>query len=310
MKILFMGTPLFAVRTLDEINKSYHEIVGVVTATDKPAGRGKKLKESAVKTYCITNGLLLIQPANLKDENFISQIKKINPELIIVVAFRMLPKIIWELPKYGTFNLHASLLPNYRGAAPINWAIINGEKETGVTTFFIDDKIDTGAIILKEKVLISDGTTAGQLHDTLKEKGAILVMKTIDTISNNNFKLHQQINSENLNPAPKLNRGNTKIDWNENDYNIRQLILGLNPFPGAWTTLIQNEKKLNFKIFKAHLSQVKLNPRKLSIIDNKLFIGTKSNALELSEVQIEGKKRMLTKDFLKGNPYIDKSSIL
>ena len=310
MKILFMGTPLFAVRTLDEINKSHHEIVGVVTATDKPAGRGNKLKESAVKTYCITNGLLLIQPANLKDENFISQIKKINPELIVVVAFRMLPKIIWKLPKYGTFNLHASLLPNYRGAAPINWAIINGEKETGITTFFIDDKIDTGAIILREKISISDGTTAGQLHDTLKEKGAILVMKTIDTISNNNFKIHQQINSENLNPAPKLNRENTKIDWNENDYNIRQLILGLNPFPGAWTTLIQNEKKLNFKIFNAHLSQVKLTPRKLSIIDNKLFVGTKSYALELSEIQIEGKKRMLTKDFLKGNLYIEKSSIL
>ena len=305
-----MGTPLFAVRTLDEINKSHHEIVGVVTATDKPAGRGNKIKESAVKTYSISNDLPLIQPVNLKDENFISHVKKINPELIIVVAFRMLPKIIWELPKYGTLNLHASLLPNYRGAAPINWAIINGEKETGITTFFIDDKIDTGAIILKKKISISDGTTAGQLHDYLMEKGAILVIKTIDTIASKNFKLHQQINSENLNSAPKLNRENTKIDWNENDYNIRQLILGLNPFPGAWTTLIQKEKKLNFKIFNANLSQKKLTPSKLSIIDNKLFVGTKSYALELSEVQIEGKKRMLTKDFLKGNPYIEMCSIL
>jgi methionyl-tRNA formyltransferase len=305
-----MGTPLFAVRTLDEINKSHHEIVGVVTATDKPAGRGNKIKESAVKTYSISNDLPLIQPVNLKDENFISHVKKINPELIIVVAFRMLPKIIWELPKYGTLNLHASLLPDYRGAAPINWAIINGEKETGITTFFIDDKIDTGAIILKKKISISDGTTAGQLHDYLMEKGAILVIKTIDTIASKNFKLHQQINSENLNSAPKLNRENTKIDWNENDYNIRQLILGLNPFPGAWTTLIQKEKKLNFKIFNANLSQKKLTPSKLSIIDNKLFVGTKSYALELSEVQIEGKKRMLTKDFLKGNPYIEMCSIL
>ncbi len=305
-----MGTPLFAVRTLDEINKSHHEIVGVVTATDKPAGRGNKIKESAVKTYSISNHLPLIQPVNLKDENFISHVKKINPELIIVVAFRMLPKIIWELPKYGTLNLHASLLPDYRGAAPINWAIINGEKETGITTFFIDDKIDTGAIILKKKISISDGTTAGQLHDYLMEKGAILVIKTIDTIASKNFKLHQQINSENLNSAPKLNRENTKIDWNENDYNIRQLILGLNPFPGAWTTLIQKEKKLNFKIFNANLSQKKLTPSKLSIIDNKLFVGTKSYALELSEVQIEGKKRMLTKDFLKGNPYIEMCSIL
>jgi len=310
MRILFMGTPLFAVRTLDEINKSHHEIVGVVTAADKPAGRGNKIKESAVKTYSISNDLPLIQPVNLKDENFISHVKKINPELIIVVAFRMIPKIIWELPKYGTLNLHASLLPNYRGAAPINWAIINGEKETGITTFFIDDKIDTGAIILKEKILISDGTTAGKLHDSLMEKGAILVMKTIDTIASKNFMLHQQINSENLNSAPKLNRENTKIDWNENDYNIRQLILGLNPFPGAWTILIQKEKKLNFKIFNANLSQKKLTPSKLSIIDNKLFVGTKSYALELSEVQIEGKKRMLTKDFLKGNSYIEMCSIL
>ena len=305
-----MGTPLFAVRTLDEINKSHHEIVGVVTAADKPAGRGNKIKESAVKTYSISNDLPLIQPVNLKDENFISHVKKINPELIIVVAFRMIPKIIWELPKYGTLNLHASLLPNYRGAAPINWAIINGEKDTGITTFFIDDKIDTGAIILKEKILISDGTTAGKLHDSLMEKGAILVMKTIDTIASKNFMLHQQINSENLNSAPKLNRENTKIDWNENDYNIRQLILGLNPFPGAWTILIQKEKKLNFKIFNANLSQKKLTPSKLSIIDNKLFVGTKSYALELSEVQIEGKKRMLTKDFLKGNSYIEMCSIL
>ena len=310
MRILFMGTPLFAVSTLDEINKSHHEIVGVVTATDKPAGRGNKIKESAVKTYSISNDLPLIQPVNLKDENFISHVKKINPELIIVVAFRMLPKIIWELPKYGTLNLHASLLPDYRGAAPINWAIINGEKETGITTFFIDDKIDTGAIILKKKISISDGTTAGQLHDYLMEKGAILVIKTIDTIASKNFKLHQQINSENLNSAPKLNRENTKIYWNENDYKIRQLILGLNPFPGAWTTLIQKEKKLNFKIFNANLSQKKLTPSKLSIIDNKLFVGTKSYALELSEVQIEGKKRMLTKDFLKGNPYIEMCSIL
>ena len=305
-----MGTPLFAVRTLDEINKSHHEIVGVVTATDKPAGRGNKIKESAVKTYAISYDLPLIQPVNLKDENFISHVKKIDPELIIVVAFRMLPKIIWELPKYGTLNLHASLLPDYRGAAPINWAIINGEKDTGITTFFIDDKIDTGAIILKEKISIPDGTTAGELHDSLMEKGAVLVMRTIDVISTKNFNSQKQINLENLNPAPKLNRENTKIDWDKKDYNIRQLILGLNPFPGAWTSLILNEKKINFKIFNAELSQKKLSPRNFSIIDNKLFIGTKYHALELSEVQIEGKKRMLTKDFLKGNPYIEECSIL
>ena len=310
MRILFMGTPLFAVRTLDEINKSHHEIVGVVTATDKPAGRGNKIKESAVKNYSISHNLPLIQPVNLKDDHFISQLKKINPELIIVVAFRMLPKKIWELPKYGTLNLHASLLPDYRGAAPINWAIINGEKETGITTFFIDEKIDTGAIILREKISISDGTTAGQLHNSLMEKGADLVMNTIDRIFSKNFKTQKQIHSENLHHAPKLNRENTQINWDENDNIIRQLILGLNPFPGAWTTLIHQQKTINFKIFNAELSQKKLKPKEFSISDNKLFVGTRSQALELSEVQIEGKKRMLTKDFLKGNPYIEKCSIL
>ena len=305
-----MGTPLFAVRTLDEINKSHHEIVGVVTATDKPAGRGNKIKESAVKTYSISHNLPLIQPVNLKDDHFISQLKKINPELIIVVAFRMLPKKIWELPKYGTLNLHASLLPDYRGAAPINWAIINGEKETGITTFFIDEKIDTGAIILREKISISDGTTAGQLHNSLMEKGADLVMNTIDRIFSKNFKTQKQIHSENLHHAPKLNRENTQINWDENDNIIRQLILGLNPFPGAWTTLIHQQKTINFKIFNAELSQKKLKPKEFSISDSKLFVGTRSQALELSEVQIEGKKRMLAKDFLKGNPYIEKCSIL
>ena len=176
------------------------------------------LSYSYVKTYAISYDLPLVQPVNLKDENFISHVKKIDPELIIVVAFRMLPKIIWELPKYGTLNLHASLLPDYRGAAPINWAIINGEKDTGITTFFIDDKIDTGAIILKEKISIPDGTTAGELHDSLMEKGAVLVMRTIDAISTKNFNSQKQINSENLNPAPKLNRENTKIDWDKKDY--------------------------------------------------------------------------------------------
>jgi methionyl-tRNA formyltransferase len=310
MKIFFMGTPPFAVKVLEEIHHSNHQLVGVATSIDKPAGRGNKINQSAVKIFSLKHQLNLLQPEKLKDEKFVCQLKELKPDIIVVVAFRMLPEVVWKIPKLGTVNLHASVLPNYRGAAPINWAIINGEKNSGITTFFIDEKIDTGAVILTEKVSIDDGTTAGELHDTLMTKGAHLVLKTIETISFNYSGSKKQNDSLKLKLAPKLNRENTKINWNKSAEEIRQLTLGLNPYPGAWTKLSYNNKILNFKVFNAQLSNKKYPIKKLVITDDKLFVGTNGNALELTEIQIEGKKRMKTNEFLKGYSSIVDYSIL
>ena len=305
-----MGTPLFAVKVLEEIDHSNHDLVGVATSIDKPAGRGNKINQSAVKIFSLKHQLNLLQPEKLKDEKFVCQLKELKPDIIVVVAFRMLPEVVWKIPKLGTVNLHASVLPNYRGAAPINWAIINGEKNTGITTFFIDEKIDTGAVILTEKVSIDDGTTAGELHDTLMTKGAHLVLKTIETISSDYSGSKKQNDSLKLKLAPKLNRENTKINWNKSAEEIRQLTLGLNPYPGAWTKLSYNNKLLNFKVFNAQLSNKKYPIKKLVITDDKLFVGTNGNALELTEIQMEGKKRMKTNEFLKGYSNIEDYSIL
>jgi methionyl-tRNA formyltransferase len=222
----------------------------------------------------------------------------------------MLPKVIWEIPKKGTVNLHASILPNYRGAAPINWAIINGEKESGVTTFFINEKIDTGDVLLVEKTKIQDGQTAGELHDELMEIGSKLVIKTVSNLETGILKTKKQIISESQNIAPKLNRKNTKINWSKEDIKIRQFILGLNPYPGAWTLLSNNGRQLNFKIFKVQNSNIKTNEKVISVQENKLYIGTNTNALELLEIQLEGKKRMNANEFIKGNKNIDQFIIL
>ena len=310
MRIVFMGTPKFAVKTLDAILNSKHEIVGVVTSTDKPAGRGRKIQQSDVKQYAIKNNIRLFQPEKLKNEKFIDQLKALNPDLFIVVAFRMLPKIIWEIPKKGTVNLHGSVLPNYRGAAPINWAIINGEKESGVTTFFINDKIDTGDVLLIEKTEIKDGQTAGELHDKLMEIGSKLIIRTISEIERGTLKSKKQIISESQKTAPKLNRNNTRINWLKDDLTIKQFILGLNPYPGAWTLLSNDDRKLNFKIYKVKTSNLKAPEKTILLKENKLYIGTKTNALELLEIQLEGKKKMHAKDFIKGNKNIDQSILL
>lgn len=310
MKILFMGTPLFAVNVLDKIYQKKYNLIGVVTAPDKPAGRGKKINQSAVKQYCLSKQINLLQPYNLKEKEFVNHIQNLNPDLIIVVAFRMLPKVIWEIPKYGTFNLHASLLPNYRGAAPINWVIINGEKETGVTTFFIDEKIDTGTVIMSEKVNIKDGTTAGKLQNKLMDIGAILVINTIEKIANNDLNVKKQVHSYDLKIAPKLNRINTEIKWDYNHFKIRQFILGLSPYPGAWTTLSLNNKTYNFKIFNAKLSKKEFPQKKIVIYNNRLYIGTFKYSIELTEVQMEGKKRMSVDLFLKGNKNIENYTII
>ena len=305
-----MGTPQFAVKTLDAIFNSKHEVVGVVTSTDKPAGRGRKIQQSDVKQYATKNNIRLFQPEKLKNKNFINDLKVLNADLFIVVAFRMLPKIIWEIPKKGTVNLHASILPNYRGAAPINWAIINGEKESGVTTFFINEKIDTGDVLLIEKTKIKDGQTAGELHDNLMEIGSKLIIRTISEIESGTLKSKKQIISASQKIAPKLNRNNTEINWFKDDITIKQFILGLNPYPGAWTLLSNNGRELNFKIFNVKTSNLKVPKKTILLKENKLYIGTNTNALELLEIQLEGKKRMNANDFLQGNKNIDQYIVL
>ena len=305
-----MGTPQFAVESLNAIFKSKHEIVGVVTSTDKPAGRGRKIQQSEVKKYAVINNIRLFQPEKLKDEKLIEGLKKLNADLFIVVAFRMLPKIIWEIPNKGTVNLHGSILPNYRGAAPINWAIINGEKESGVTTFFINDKIDTGDVLLIEKTTIKDGQTAGELHDKLMEIGSKLLIQTISNLDSGILESKKQLIAESQKKAPKLNRKNTKINWSKDDFSIRQFILGLNPYPGAWTLISNNGRQLNFKIFKVKISNIKTSEKIISVQENKVYIGTSTNALELIEIQLEGKKRMHANEFIKGNKNIDQFIIL
>ena len=305
-----MGTPQFAVKTLDAILNSKHEIVGVVTSTDKPAGRGRKIQQSDVKHYAIKNNIRLFQPEKLQNKNFIEDLKLLNADLFIVVAFRMLPKIVWEIPKKGTINLHGSILPNYRGAAPINWAIINGEKESGVTTFFINDKIDSGDVLLIEKTEIKDGQTAGELHDKLMEIGSKLIIRTILEIESGVLKPRKQIISESQKKAPKLNRNNTRINWLKDDLTIKQFILGLNPYPGAWTLLSNDDRKLNFKIYKVKTSNLKAPEKTILLKENKLYIGTNTNALELLEIQLEGKKKMHANDFIKGNKNIDQFILL
>ena len=306
MRIVFMGTPEFSIPCLDILNNSNHEIVAVVTATDKPAGRGKKLKSSAIKKYAVENNLNLLQPEKLKDQIFIDNLKNLNADIFIVIAFRMLPKIVWNIPRYGTVNLHASLLPNYRGAAPINWAIINGEKESGITTFFINEEIDKGSIILQESIKIEDKFSAGDLHDIMMIKGAKLILETVNKIENNSVKeIEQDVLTKTFKTAPKLSKDICKIKWNSSAKSIKNHIRGLNPFPGAWTTLTNGEIKKHFKIFNADVSNEIIEIGLLKIINNQLYIGCNNGSIRLIEVQIEGKKRMLAEDFIKGNIMIN-----
>jgi len=253
LRIIFMGTPEFAVGILDTIIKNNYDVVGVITAADKPAGRGQKIKYSAVKEYALENNLTLLQPTNLKDESFLAELKALNANLQIVVAFRMLPKVVWEMPSLGTFNLHASLLPNYRGAAPINWAIINGETKTGVTTFFIDDKIDTGAMILNSEIAIEPTENAGQLHDRLMNLGSTTVIETLKVIENGNVTTTIQEDNDEIKTAYKLNKENCKIDWTKSGNEINNLIRGLSPYPASWCFLKDKNEELNIKIYDAKL---------------------------------------------------------
>lgn len=302
LRIVFMGTPDFAVATLKTLIEHKYDVVGVITAPDKPAGRGRKLNESAVKKYAISQNLNVLQPTNLKDEAFIETLKALNANLQIVVAFRMLPEVVWKMPKFGTFNLHASLLPNYRGAAPIHWAIINGETKTGVTTFFIDEKIDTGAIILKEETPISENETVGSLHDKLMLTGSKLVIETLKAIENGNVAPIIQPKTDNLKTAYKLNKENCKIDWQDSLDHIYNKIRGLNPFPSAWCYLNNANETLSVKIFEVEKEQLEHNNPIGLIINNKenLKVAVKNGYLIIKEIQLPGKRKMEVKALLNG----------
>lgn len=302
-----MGTPEFAVGILDTILKNNYEVVGVITAADKPAGRGQKIKYSAVKEYALENNLTLLQPTNLKDESFLAELKALNANLQIVVAFRMLPKVVWEMPSLGTFNLHASLLPNYRGAAPINWAIINGETKTGVTTFFIDDKIDTGAMILNSEIDIEPTENAGQLHDRLMHLGSTTVIETLKVIENGNVSTTIQEDHADIKTAYKLNKENCKIDWTKSGNEINNLIRGLSPYPASWCFLKDKNEELNIKIYDAKLVTENHSYETGKLISSKkeIKIAVKDGFIQLFSLQFPGKKRMQAAEILNGITFSD-----
>ena len=307
LRIIFMGTPEFAVGILDTIIKNDYNVVGVITAADKPAGRGQKIKYSAVKEYALENNLTLLQPTNLKDEDFLTELKSLNANLQIVVAFRMLPKVVWEMPGLGTFNLHASLLPNYRGAAPINWTIINGETKTGVTTFFIDDKIDTGAMILNSEIEIEPEENAGQLHDRLMNLGSKTVIDTLKIIENGNVSTTIQEDSGEIKTAYKLNKENCKIDWTKSGAEINNLIRGLSPYPAAWCFLKDKNEEQNIKIYESKLILESHSLENGSLISSKkeVKIAVQDGFIELLSLQLPGKKRMLVSELLNGTTFSD-----
>ena len=302
MRIVFMGTPEFAVASLDALIEAGCNIVGVITAPDKPAGRGQKVSESAVKQYATSHGLKVLQPEKLKNEEFLSQLRALNADLQVVVAFRMLPEVVWNMPPKGTINLHASLLPQYRGAAPINWVLINGEKESGVTTFFLKHDIDTGDILFTEKVTLTGKETAGELHDRLMAKGAGLLVKTVKTIESGRYTeipQTQLAEGSELKHAPKIFKDDCRINWNQPAEKIYNLIRGVSPYPTAFTSL--HDKTL--KVFRAEydLTEPGLSPGAF-LTDNKTYLkfAAQDGLISLTDVQLEGKKRMGIEEFLRG----------
>jgi len=300
LRIVFMGTPEFAVGSLQALLENNLNVVGVITAPDKPAGRGQKIQMSAVKKFAIDHDLPVLQPTNLKSSSFINDLKALNSNLQVVVAFRMLPKVVFEQPEFGCFNLHASLLPQYRGAAPINWAIMKGEKATGVTTFFLKSKIDTGDIILQKKVKIDGDETAGSLHDKLMKTGAELVVNTCQLIEAGEPHVQaQQTNKKELIAAPKIFREDCEINWNQDTQTVYNFIRGLSPYPAAWTTL----NDLNFKIYQARkeISAHKLAVGEIETDDKTLLkFATQDGFIACDVVQLEGKRKMSIADFLRG----------
>jgi len=307
-RIIFMGTPDFAVESLKSLHENEFNIVGVITAPDKPAGRGKKIQESAVKKYALENNLRILQPTNLKNDLFLAQLGALKADLQVVVAFRMLPELVWAMPKYGTINLHASLLPNYRGAAPINHAIMNGETKTGITTFFIEKEIDTGKIIFRKEVDISVNENAGQLHDKLMYTGGELIVKTVDAIIEDKIDAMSQIslmdeNAE-IKSANKIFKPDCEINWNQNIDTVYNFIRGLSPYPTAWFEITSKEGKFKtFKVFATEKIFEKHSLKPGSILsDNKseIKVAVNNGFLKLTDIQLQGKKRMPVRDLLNG----------
>lgn len=308
LRIVFMGTPDFAVASLKALVEGGYNVVGVLTAPDKPAGRGNKITESAIKKYAAENKLKVLQPEKLKNPDFLAELESLKADLQVVVAFRMLPEVVWNMPPMGTFNLHGSLLPQYRGAAPLNWAVINGETKTGVTTFLLDHEIDTGKIIFKRETPIGENETVGEVHDRLMEIGAKLVVETVDAIAEGNIQPIPQselIDESKIKHAPKIFKEDCKINWEKDTETIRNQIRGLSPYPAAWTNLV-NEKtgtEIQAKIFFAQkaFSEKSVFPGTIDS-DGKTFLNVacQNGWLQITDLQIAGKKRMKTDEFLRG----------
>ncbi|MCD6018424.1 MAG: methionyl-tRNA formyltransferase [Bacteroidetes bacterium] len=303
MRIIFMGTPEFAVASLDILIQNNYDVVAVVTVPDKPAGRGQQIQQSAVKKYALEKGLKVLQPEKLKDESFINELIELKADLQIVVAFRMLPEVVWNMPPLGTYNLHGSLLPKYRGAAPINWAVINGETESGVTSFKLKHEIDTGSMLFQEKVPIGKTTTAGELHDALMHVGAELILKTVKVIESGNYELKPQDDSQSIH-APKLFKETCKIKWNNPVEKIYNLIRGLSPYPAAFTEFIdKNNQSLGIKIFSSDIEEANHSQTPGDVLsDGKTFlkVACSNGFIHIKELQMAGKKRMLVEEFLRG----------
>ena len=312
LRIVFMGTPEFAVGTLKLLVENAYQIVGVITAPDKPAGRGQKLHQSDVKKYALSQNLTLLQPTNLKDAQFLEELKTLNANIQIVVAFRMLPEVVWSMPEYGTFNLHASLLPDYRGAAPIHWAIINGEEKTGVTTFFIDEKIDTGAIILQKEVAIKSNETVGTLHDELQQIGSELVLETLQLIAADKVTSTIQSKIEQPKTAYKLDKDNCQIDWTESLDAIYNKVRGLNPFPAAWTHLKTKDDTLMVKVFEVDKEEIAHSEAVGTITTTKseLKVSVQGGYLIIKEMQLPGKRKMDIRSLLNGFNFSEDDKML
>ncbi len=306
LKIVFLGTPDFAVESLRRIHEGGYNIVGVITMPDKPAGRGHKLIHSPVKQYALANNLPLLQPVNLKDPQFVEELRGLGANLFVVIAFRMLPEVVWSMPSLGTFNLHASLLPKYRGAAPINWAVINGDTETGVTTFFLKHEIDTGDIIRQERIEIAPTDNVGDVHDRLMMLGADLTIDTIDHIIAGDLKTIPQdeiLQGAEPTPAPKIFKDTCQIDWTKPAVNVHNLVRGLSPYPAAWTAMEQDGREsITMKVFETAIVEWggTLTPGKFTIETGHLYVDCADNRIEILSLQAAGKKRMPTADFLRG----------